>query len=79
VVRAAGERPGSALAAAVACWTPPPAPGQVWAACEAVAVRGIRAHLLGPLALAPERILTRGYWRVGEADHPDHDYGEDSS
>jgi hypothetical protein len=22
--------------------------------------------------------LTRGYWRAGEANHPDHDYGEDT-
>jgi hypothetical protein len=21
--------------------------------------------------------VTRGYWRTGEANHPDHDYGDD--
>ena len=23
------------------------------------------------------RLVTRGYWRAGEQNHPDHDYGED--
>jgi len=49
----------------------------VWCACEAVAVREVRAHLLAERALAPARLTTRGYWRAGEANHPDHDYGED--
>ena len=71
-------RPGSVLTDAVVAWTPPPGPGQVWAACEARAVRGIRAHLLGSLGLPRERVLTRGYWYEGHANHPDHDYGEDT-
>jgi len=70
-------RPGAVLTEAVAGWTPPPGPGQVWAACEARAVRDIRAHLLGPLAMPRERVLTRGYWFAGHANHPDHDYGDD--
>ena len=24
-----------------------------------------------------ERLVTRGYWKRGEANYPDHDYGED--
>lgn len=70
--------PGSVLTAAVAAWTPPAGPGQVWAACEARAVRDIRAHLLGPAGLPRDRVLTRGYWFAGHANHPDHDYGEDA-
>lgn len=71
-----GARPGSSLCAAVAAWAPPGGPGQVWAACEALAVRAVRGQLLGPLGLPVERVLTRGYWRMDEANYPDHDYGE---
>ena len=81
LTRAAGQKPGGALAAAVAAWVPPApddGPGQVWAACEALIVRDIRAHLLGPLGLPRDRVVTRGYWRAGEANHPDHDFGEDA-
>ena len=78
LLRQPGERPGAALTAAIAAWTAPDGPGQVWAACEAVAVRDIRSRLLGPLGWSADRILTRGYWRAGEANHPDHDYGEDT-
>ena len=44
-------------------------------ACEAGAMRGIREHLRNDRAVAPERMETRGYWRRGEANYPDHDYG----
>jgi len=49
----------------------------LWAGCEASAVRRIRAHALRDLALPRDQVTTRGYWRVGEANHPDHDFGED--
>lgn len=49
----------------------------VWVGCEAAAVRRIRGHLLDERALPRDRVTTRGYWRVGEANHPDHDFGED--
>lgn len=49
----------------------------VWCATEATAVRRVRSHLLAERSLAPDRITTRGYWRIGEVNHPDHDYGED--
>lgn len=79
--RTPGAKPGATLTAAIEAWTPPAeaaeGPGQVWAACEALAVRDIRARLLGPQGFGRDRILTRGYWRAGEANHPDHDYGED--
>jgi NADPH-dependent ferric siderophore reductase len=48
----------------------------VWIAGEASSVRRIRADLLTRGVLA-SRLVTRGYWRVGTANHPDHDYGED--
>ncbi|MGH9109948.1 MAG: siderophore-interacting protein [Acidimicrobiales bacterium] len=49
----------------------------VWVACEAVVVRRIRKHLLDDRRLPVGSIVTRGYWRLGVADHPDHDYGDD--
>jgi NADPH-dependent ferric siderophore reductase len=71
------DPPGTPLATAITAWTPPAGPGQVWTACEAAAVRTIRRHLLGPLARPAGRVRTRGYWRRGEENHPDHDYGDE--
>jgi NADPH-dependent ferric siderophore reductase len=50
---------------------------RVWVACEAAAMRGIRKHFLAERGLPASSLVTRGYWRLGEANHPDHDYGED--
>jgi NADPH-dependent ferric siderophore reductase len=72
-----GDPPGTALTAAVAAWTPPAGAGQAWTACEATAVRSMRRLLLGPMAMPAERISTRGYWRLGAANHPDHDNGDE--
>jgi NADPH-dependent ferric siderophore reductase len=49
----------------------------VWVGCEALAVRDLRRHLLVDRGLDHTRVTTRGYWSVGAANHPDHDYGED--
>jgi NADPH-dependent ferric siderophore reductase len=49
----------------------------VWVACEAGAVRTIRRMLLTDCKLDPALLVTRGYWRLGEQNHPDHDHGED--
>lgn len=50
---------------------------QAWAACESVAVRRLRKVLTTEQGLALSAVATRGYWRQGEVDHPDHDYGDD--
>lgn len=50
---------------------------RVWVACEAAAMRGIRRHFLAERGLPASSLVTRGYWRLGEVNHPDHDYGED--
>jgi len=50
----------------------------VWVACEATAVRRIRRALLGAGVVDPSALVTRGYWRLGEENHPDHDHGEDA-
>ncbi|MEV6350040.1 siderophore-interacting protein [Actinoplanes sp. NPDC051851] len=49
---------------------------QAWVACEASAMRRIRRRLLDG-GVPRESLVTRGYWRLGVADHPDHDHGED--
>jgi NADPH-dependent ferric siderophore reductase len=74
LVREAGQPPGAALEAAVADEPRPPGRGQVWVAGEAACIRRIRTGLLAHLAA--DQITTRGYWRDGTANHPDHDYGE---
>jgi NADPH-dependent ferric siderophore reductase len=51
---------------------------RVWVACEAVAVRRIRRRLVGERGQPATALVTRGYWRVGEQNHPDHDYGDDA-
>lgn len=50
---------------------------RVYVACEAKAVRRVRRFLLDERGFAPTSIVTRGYWQIGEANHPDHDYGSD--
>ena len=74
--RSGSSAPGSLLEAALTT-TDIPAGARVWVACEATAVRRIRRQLLEAGSVSPERLVTRGYWRAGEANHPDHDYGED--
>ncbi|MFB7940877.1 SIP domain-containing protein [Streptomyces sp. NPDC056049] len=39
-------------------------------ACEASAVRTARTYLPDDRMLPRPRVTTRGYWRVGAADHP---------
>lgn len=51
--------------------------GYVWIACEAGAVRRIRKHLIEDRGLDAGQLVTRGYWKLGVADHPDGDYGQD--
>jgi NADPH-dependent ferric siderophore reductase len=60
-IKLAGEKPG-------AHW---------WIACEAGAMRRIRKALLGEHKVPPSRVHTRGYWKLGETNYPDHDYGND--
>jgi NADPH-dependent ferric siderophore reductase len=54
-----------------------PAGSRFWVACEAAAMREIRRYLLDERSVPRELLTTRGYWRAGETDYPDHDYGED--
>lgn len=51
--------------------------GTIWIACEAMAMRRIRQHLLSERGLPPVQVFTRGYWKQGVGNHPDHDTGQD--
>jgi NADPH-dependent ferric siderophore reductase len=51
--------------------------GRVWVACEAAAMRGIRRYFTRDRGLPASSLVTRGYWRLGAVNHPDHDYGDD--
>ncbi len=48
-----------------------------WIACEAATMRRIRNHLLQDVGVDAALLHTRGYWRLGESNYPDHDYGKD--
>ena len=50
---------------------------KVWVACEAAAMRAIRRYFLAERRIPASALTTRGYWRLGEENHPDHDYGDD--
>lgn len=49
----------------------------VWVAGEAISVRRVRKALMEAGRPTPKSMVTRGYWRLGETNHPDHDYGDD--
>lgn len=76
LARSGADDPGAGLLDALAT-TPLTDDTTVWVACEAVAVRRIRAAVLQAGTVRPDRLVTRGYWRAGEANHPDHDHGAD--
>jgi NADPH-dependent ferric siderophore reductase len=50
---------------------------QIWMACEAAAMRRIRRYFTGDRGIPVSSLVTRGYWRLGAANHPDHDYGDE--
>ncbi len=75
IVRPTSARPGAALNEGLAAFTWPPGNGRVYVGCEAQAMREARALLLDR-GIGEERIVTRGYWRSGAVNHPDHDFGD---
>jgi len=50
---------------------------RIWVACEASAMRDIRRYFTRDRGIPVAQLVTRGYWRAGEQNHPDHDYGDD--
>jgi NADPH-dependent ferric siderophore reductase len=73
----AGEVPGEALETAVRSIDLPEGAGQVFLACESGIMRRIRQHLIGERGLPSTSMHTRGYWKAGIVNYPDHDYGQD--
>jgi NADPH-dependent ferric siderophore reductase len=73
----AGSIPGSALEAAMKAMPWPEGRGCAFIACEAVAMRNLRRHLLNDRGMERGSLHTQGYWKYGAANHPDHDRGED--
>jgi NADPH-dependent ferric siderophore reductase len=53
------------------------ADARIFLASEAGLIRRLRSWLLGELRLPPMSVVTRGYWKLGASNHPDHDYGND--
>jgi len=51
---------------------------RIYLACEAAAMRRIRKLLTDELGIARSQIVGRGYWKLDEVNHPDHDYGDDA-
>jgi NADPH-dependent ferric siderophore reductase len=68
---------GTQAAQAVRDLALPAGRGACWVGLEATAMRAVRRHLLGERGLDADQLYTRGYWKLGAADHPDHDTGED--
>ncbi len=54
-----------------------PGAGRYWVGLEATAMREVRRHLLGERRADRDALHTRGYWKYGTTNHPDHDTGED--
>ena len=77
--RREGETPGRALAAAMReAELPEGGDGRIWVGCEASAMREIRLHFIEERGLDRSILRTQGYWKAGDANHPDHDMGEDA-
>lgn len=73
---AAAEQPGSTLINALADVAPDDQL-RIWVATEAKAVRTIRRAFLDR-GMPVENLVTRGYWKLGESNHPDGDYATDA-
>jgi NADPH-dependent ferric siderophore reductase len=67
---------GAELAAAARAAAIPDG-ARIWVACEAAAMRDIRRYFIRERGIPVAQLVTRGYWRTGEQNHPDHDYGDD--
>ncbi len=77
LVRAPGARPGEALLKGLEGLAWPAGSGRVYVGCEATVLRELRTTILAASGLEKDRVIARGYWRVGAVNHPDHDYAKD--
>jgi NADPH-dependent ferric siderophore reductase len=73
-----GTQPAdAALEAAIRTLALPAGKGRIYVGCEAAAMRRIRRHLLQERGLDPTTMVTRGYWKLGDVNYTNHDYGTD--
>jgi NADPH-dependent ferric siderophore reductase len=72
-----GAVPGSRLERAIRSLDVASPGARWWIACEAAAMRRIRQYLLRERRVDPACLHTRGYWKLGDTNYPDHDYGAD--
>jgi len=77
LVRGDATQAGSALLTAMEGFHWPAGAGRVYVGCESGAMRQLRSVILDASGLDKERVVARGYWRVGAVNHPDHDYAKD--
>ncbi len=75
--RQGGSTPGRLLADAIKSVELPAGDGRVWVSCEADVMREIRRHFLEERGVDRSMLRTQGYWKQGDANHPDHDMGDD--
>lgn len=71
------SKAGQALETALRQAGAPAGDARIYLACEAAAMRRIRQLLIEELGVDRNRIVGRGYWKLGTVNHPDHDYGEE--
>lgn len=73
-----GSRPAdAALEQAVHDFPLPAGNGRIYIGCESGVMRRIRQHLLRERGQDAARLVTRGYWKLGDINYTDHDYGTD--
>lgn len=68
---------GRMLQSAILATDLPSGPGRAFVACEAEVMRDIKRHLLFERGLAREAVHCHAYWKLGEANHPDHDIAQE--
>lgn len=71
------HRAGTALEAALRARPAPPPGTRLYIACEAGAMRRLRHLFIDELGVPKAQVVGRGYWKLGDVNHPDHDYGDD--
>lgn len=72
-----GDQADAALEQALRTIELPVGDGRIYVGCEAAAMRRIRRYLLQERGVDPAKIVTRGYWKLGDVNYTDHDYGTD--
>jgi NADPH-dependent ferric siderophore reductase len=77
LVRSPDAGPGQPLEEALAHFTWPSGDGRIYVGCESNAMRRLRPMIVERSGQSGARVVTRGYWRVGINNNPDHDYAED--